>query len=219
MNPPWWLLQSPPAPAAFNMAVDEALWRTAAGRARPLLRIYSWSEPSVTLGYFQKFPAHLANRYRIVRRPTGGGIVYHTDDTTYTVVVPPGHPLHTMPAEDAYLLLHRAVAAALDQKTQISNLKSTPRGTYECFQRPVVGDLLSENGVKLAGGAQRRGRHGLLHQGSIAVRLSVAQLMRGFRAVFGAEFADYELTPEEAVLAERLAREKYATERWNRKLA
>ena len=97
------------------MAVDEALWRTAALRARPLLRVYGWDKPSVSFGYFQKFPADLAGRYAIVRRPTGGGIVYHGDgvDTTYTVVVPPGHRLHALKTKDAYDLLHRAISAGL----------------------------------------------------------------------------------------------------------
>lgn len=214
MTEPWWLLQSPPASAACNMAVDEMLLRTAIARARPLLRVYSWSEPSVTFGYFQKFPSPNATR-----RPTGGGIVYHGDnvDTTYTVVAPPGHALHAMPTQDAYNLLHRAVALAL--KSRISNLKSTPRGGYECFQNPVAGDVIADDGAKLAGGAQRRGKNGMLHQGSIAAKVSVEQLIEGFRDVLGAEFVPYELTDNERALAEKLACEKYSTAGWNRRTA
>jgi len=198
------------------MAIDEALLRTAGARSRPVLRIYSWSEPAVTFGYFQKFPAHLASQYTVIRRPTGGGIVYHTADTTYTVVVPPGHALHTATAQDAYNLLHRAVAGAL--KSSISNLKSIPRGSYECFQNPVAGDVVTAAGAKLAGGAQRRGKSGMLHQGSIAATVTVEQLTGGFRSVLDAEFADYTLMPEEIALAEQLTREKYATEAWNRRI-
>jgi lipoate-protein ligase A len=69
----WDFLHSPAAPAAFNMALDEALLRTAAKRGRPLLRVYSWKKPAVTFGYFQKFPKDLAEGYEVVRRPTGGG--------------------------------------------------------------------------------------------------------------------------------------------------
>jgi lipoate-protein ligase A len=209
----WWLLQSPPAAAACNMALDETLLRTAAARARPLLRLYSWNEPSVTFGYFQRFPLHNA-----IRRPTGGGIVYHGDniDTTYTVVAPPGHALHKMPTQDAYNLLHRAIATAL--KSQISNLKSTPRGNYECFQNPVAGDVVASDGAKLAGGAQRRGKNGMLHQGSIAATVTAQRLIQAFRDVLGADFTTYELTADERALAEKLTREKYATDAWNHRL-
>jgi lipoate-protein ligase A len=195
------------------MALDEALLRAAAGRARPLLRVYSWNEPAVTFGYFQKFPGHLADKHTVIRRPTGGGIVYHTADTTYTVVVPPGHPLHKMPTQEAYNLLHRAIALAL--KSQLSNLKSTPRGEYECFQNPVAGDVVADDGAKLAGGAQRRGKSGMLHQGSIAAKVTVEQLTQGFQEVLDAGFQPYELTAEERALAEKLMREKYSTDAWN----
>ena len=210
----------PPADAAYNMAVDETLLRTAAQRARPLLRLYSWDKPAVTFGYFQKFPATLAGRGEIVRRPTGGGIVYHGDgvDTTYTVVVPPGHRLHTMKTADAYCVLHNAVSAALTLHASLATLHAPARGQYECFQNPVAGDVVTDDGAKLAGGAQRRGKNGLLHQGSIAGSVSAEQLVQGFRQVLRAEFTSYELTAEERALAEKLTREKYATDAWNHRV-
>jgi lipoate-protein ligase A len=201
------------------MALDETLLRFTAARALPLLRLYSWDRPSATFGYFQKFPAHLAAHHQpLIRRPTGGGIVYHGDgvDTTYTVVAPPGHALHSMPTQDAYNLLHRAVALAL--KSPISNLKSIPRGGYECFQNPVAGDVIASDGAKLAGGAQRRGKNGMLHQGSIAATIGAEPLIQGFRATLGADFTDCQITPEETALADKLAREKYATDAWNRRI-
>ena len=112
----WDFLQSPAASAAFNMALDEVLLRTAAKRGRPLLRVYSWEKPSVSFGYFQKFPAHLADGYEVVRRPTGGGVVYHAGDTTYTVIVPPEHALYAMKTAEAYCALHKAVAAAFESR-------------------------------------------------------------------------------------------------------
>jgi len=219
MTQPWWFLRSPPAPAAYNMAVDETLLRFAARRAQPLLRLYCWSEPAVTFGYFQKFPHHIADTHTVIRRPTGGGIVYHTADTTYSVVAPPGHPLHQMPTPEAYRLLHRAVALALNRQSQLCNRPVPLRGSYECFQNPVAGDVIAPDGTKLAGAAQRRSRLGLLHQGSIAIKVSAEDLTRGFRDVLDAEFADYTLRPDELALAERLAREKYGTESWNRRIA
>jgi lipoate-protein ligase A len=82
----------------------------------------------------------------------------------------------------------------------------------------VAGDVVAD-GRKLAGGAQRRGKWGLLHQGSIAAKVSVAQLQAGFRQIFHAEFEPYTLPPAELALAEKLTREKYATTSWNHRIA
>ncbi|MCX7887406.1 MAG: lipoate--protein ligase family protein [Verrucomicrobiae bacterium] len=215
----WWLLLSAPSPAPHNMALDEILWRTAAQRHCPLLRIYAWKEPTVSFGYFQKFPQHLAANYRLVRRPTGGGIVYHVADTTYTLVVPPRHPLYRLPPTKTYPLIHRAVAIALDRKTIIATQQSKLRGNYECFQHPVAGDLIGEEGTKLAGGAQRRSKCGLLHQGSIATTVPTTQLTHGFSVVFDITFTPYKLTPQELDLTEHLAATKYSQDSWNKRFS
>lgn len=202
----------------MNMAVDEALLRHATERTQPLLRLYSWEQPAVSFGYFQKFPTHLTGSYAIVRRPTGGGIVYHVHDTTYTVVVPPGHALYRMSTSEAYRVLHQAVAGALALHSQIAGEKSAaPRGQYECFQNPVQGDVVAE-GEKLAGGAQRRGKWGMLHQGSIATQVTGVKLQEAFRRAFGIEFQSYALSTAERELAGQLAAEKYATAAWNHRL-
>ena len=218
MSETWHFLCSPADGAAFNMALDEALLRTAVKRGRPLLRVYSWEKPAVTFGYFQKFPAQLANGYEVVRRPTGGGVVYHVKDTTYTVVVPAGHLLHVLKTADAYCALHKAVAAAFETQPHLYAAElHSPQGQYECFQKPVHGDVVTD-GRKLAGGAQRRTKSGMLHQGSIAARLTAAQLKQGFRKALGVDFEDYELTDAERTVAEKLSGEKYATDAWNRHL-
>ena len=205
----WDCLRSPAADAATNMAVDHALLRFAATRGRPLLRLYAWRQPAVSYGYFQKFPAQLASQYEIVRRPTGGGLVYHGNDTTYTVVIPPGHALYRLSTAGAYQAIHRAVAVALIDKTELLRHAQAPRGQYECFKNPVAGDVVAGN-QKLAGGAQRRGRTGVLHQGSIAGHVDADRLLAGFRSEFGVEFAPYTLTVTECAEAEKLCREKYA---------
>ena len=139
----WDYLQSPAADAATNMAVDHALLRFAATRGRPLLRLYAWRQPAISYGYFQKFPAHLAGgQSEIVRRPTGGGLVYHGNDTTYTVVIPPGHVLYRLRTHDAYQAIHRAVALALTAQTELVRQAAAPQGQYECFQNPVAGDVV-----------------------------------------------------------------------------
>ena len=243
--PAWHLLESNAADAAFNMALDEALLVTAARRRVPLLRVYRWTQPAASFGYFQKYPAHLAATRQLVRRPTGGGLVYHGADTTYTVVAPPDDPLAALRTTEAYRLLHQAVAAALPQvaarvsawpavspgcarvsdpareadRRSPSPSASAPVASrrYECFLNPVPGDVVVD-GRKLAGGAQRRSKRGLLHQGSIAATVTAAQLADGFRQQLAAEFQAYRLTPEELALAETLARDKYATDAWNQRV-
>ncbi len=218
MRETWDFLRSPAAGAAWNMALDEALLHTAEKRGRPMLRVYAWEKPSVSFGYFQKFPEALAERHDVVRRPTGGGVVYHVQDTTYTVVVPPAHALYAMKTADAYCALHQAVAAAFQSPLALHHAPlQSPHGSYECFQRPVHGDVVAD-GRKLAGGAQRRTKSGLLHQGSIAAKLSANQIKHGFREALGVEFETYEPTDAERAQAERLVREKYATDAWNRYL-
>jgi lipoyl(octanoyl) transferase len=205
----WDFLQSPAADAAENMALDEVLLRTAAQRGRPLLRVYSWLKPSISIGYFQKFPG---GDREIVRRPTGGGLVYHGDDTTFTVVVPPGHPLHRMTTGEAYCAIHEAVARVAGATLLVAG--ESPRGQYECFQKPVAGDVMAD-GRKLAGGAQRRNRDGMLHQGSIAARVTGEQLCRAF----GVDFKPYQLTREERAMVTWLADGKYRTDAWNRRVS
>jgi len=224
----------------MNMAVDEALLRSAAERGRPLLRVYSWRQPAVSIGYFQKFPAHLQGKYEIVRRPTGGGLVYHGDgvDTTYTVVVPPPHALYRMKTADAYCAIHKAVAAACELCSRESHSRLSdpipqkrfapaiyslhqaqavsPRGQYECFQNPVPGDVV-DDGRKLAGGAQRRNKSGMLHQGSIAAPVTADGLKQAFCDAFDADFHSYELSRAERALAEKFVQEKYTTDAWNRR--
>jgi lipoate-protein ligase A len=218
MSETWDFLHSPAAGAAFNMALDEALLRTSGKRGCPLLRFYSWEKPAITFGYFQKFPANLAEGYEAVRRPTGGGVVYHLKDTTYTVVVPPAHALYIMATMDAYWLLHKAVAASFETQPDLHDAElHSPQGQYECFQKPVRGDVVTE-GRKLAGGAQRRTKSGRLHQGSIDARIPVEQLKRGFQETLGIVFEEYRLANSERAAAEKLVVEKYATDAWNRYL-
>jgi lipoate-protein ligase A len=218
MSETWDFLRSPAAGAAFNMALDETLLRSAMKRGRPLLRVYSWEKPAMTFGYFQKFPAQLAGDYEVVRRPTGGGVVHHVVDTTYTVVVPPGHSLHGMKTVDAYCALHKAVAAAFETQPQLHDAElHSPQGQYECFQKPVRGDVVAD-GRKLAGGAQRRTKFGMLHQGSIDAKIPVEQLKRGFQEALGIVFEEYSLTDSERAAVEKLVIGKYATDAWNRYL-
>jgi lipoate-protein ligase A len=201
------------------MAVDEALLREV---KEPVLRIYEWSASAVSLGYFQ--PSLLAPEGRsFVRRYTGGGMVDHARDVTYTLVVPRAYPWMELSAPDSYCLIHRGVQAALAAcgiESDIASLASAVESDA-CFQKPVRFDIIAA-GHKLSGAAQRRTREGLLHQGSILLPDPARNL--DLRRVFANAFATRlelamapsELTAAEAARASDLERERYATDAWNR---
>ena len=70
---------------------------------KPVLRFYGWTAPAATFGYFQKYAdVERATLLRpLIRRPTGGGIVPHDADWTYSAGFPPGHEWHLLKAEEA----------------------------------------------------------------------------------------------------------------------
>ncbi len=174
----WLLLNSGECDAAFNMAMDEALLDRASRLGKPVLRFYGWTEPAATFGYFQKFAdVERATPLRpLIRRPTGGGIVPHDADWTYSLIVPPGHEWHLLKAEASYRRIHEWIQAAFTRleietelasdrrKSEISHLKSQIPSA--CFIGHEKFDLLWR-GKKIAGAAQRRNNLGLLIQGSV----------------------------------------------------
>src|SRR5262245_22040097 len=90
------LILDSPSPGAWNMAVDEVLLVDAAENNVATLRFYGWNEPTLSLGYFQRYEdrqQHAASREcAIVRRQTGGGAILHDRELTYSLVLPPRHP-------------------------------------------------------------------------------------------------------------------------------
>ena len=215
----WRLLIDGPGSPARNMAIDEALLREV---KEPVLRLYEWSEPAVSLGYFQV--AALVPKGRpFVRRYTGGGLVDHAADVTYTVVLPRAHPWMELSAPESYAAIHRgvlAVLAAVGIKSELAPVASAEE-SEACFQKPVRFDLVAGD-RKLSGAAQRRTREGMLHQGSILLPDPAGnrELRTGFAAAFAnaleLDFKAGKLTPSEERRAADLERERYSTDAWNR---
>ncbi len=149
-----------------QMACDEALLKLT---DRPVLRVFRWAQPWITAGYFIPLADAQAARpdLPVCRRWTGGGVVVHDGDFTFSLAVPRGEPWATMRPEESYRALHEALAAVLRGTGKNASLAAgrTAAGR-ECFAGPVLHDIVS-GGRKIAGGAQRRTKRGLLHQGSI----------------------------------------------------
>jgi lipoate-protein ligase A len=147
----------PPTPGAQNMAVDEALLLDAVESGIATLRFYAWSEPTLSLGYFQRFEdrySHPTSRQcTIVRRQTGGGAILHDRELTYSVTLPARHAL-ARESESLYAAVHEAFIAELNPLVATANLpwhlvrhdhKSTLPASKEpflCFQRRARGDVL-----------------------------------------------------------------------------
>src|SRR5438270_6467081 len=98
----------------MNMALDEVLWVTGIA---PRIRFYQWDHPAVSFGYFGRYEdvAHHNDQQELVRRCTGGGVVFHGQDLTYAVIVPSSALLNQMPAVSIYHLVHQAIQHALGQ--------------------------------------------------------------------------------------------------------
>jgi lipoate-protein ligase A len=170
------------AGAAENMAADFMLLQRYPGEGAARYRHYEWRSPAFTFGYSQKIsfvrgqlPA--GGTFDLCRRPTGGGIVDHRDDWTYCLVIPRGHPLEEARASQSYRAIHEALAGALKEAGVPVAVKPVaeavaagepggPAGV--CFERAEIFDVIhSATGAKIAGGAQKRNKRGLLFQGSI----------------------------------------------------
>ena len=206
--------------AAENMAVDQVLMSRVGND--PILRIYDWSEPSVSFGYFHTlqdarfaFPSSKESPVDYVRRWTGGGIVDHRIDLTYTLVVPRECGLSHERGASSYRIIHQVLARVLNALGQNVELSDYDHGDGSvCFNNPVAFDLADTHGVKIAGAGQRRTRHGLLHQGSLLSNLGTD--------LIGQEFASQLSSKQEAwlgcanfeeeVLA--IAADRYATAEW-----
>lgn len=171
MSDPWFLLDSGSVTPALNMALDEAVLESCADLGRPVLRFYGWTEPAATFGYFQRHAeiTTLTALRPLVRRPTGGGLVPHEQDWTYSIVAPPGHAWYALRATESYRRTHawlRDAFAELGLPTELAPCCDAV-GPGKCFGGGWEQfDLLCQ-GRKLAGAAQRRNRHGLLIQGSV----------------------------------------------------
>jgi lipoate-protein ligase A len=206
---------------AWNMAADEALLQLL-GRD-VVLRIYGWNAPAVTLGYFQPWTLAPSGR-PFVRRYTGGGLVDHARDLTYTIVAPREHPVVVAGTAESYRILHEAVASALRAcgvEAQLTGQELDGNAGL-CFQKPVRYDIIAPDQSKLAGAAQRRNRHGVLHQGSILLTEGrPPESLRGALATAIAASLQEPcevsvLTDAEETKASQLVAERYGLDSWNR---
>lgn len=170
-------------PGVRNMAVDEALMRSAGspdGANRVTLRLYGWEPGCLSFGRNQEargaYDARAAAERGIdvVRRPTGGRAVYHHRELTYSVAAPVGT---WGSLRETYGRINRALAAGLRElgvravcgadEGSPGRRTRAPRPTPRaCFRDPLPGEVTVE-GRKLVGSAQWRDGGALLQHGSL----------------------------------------------------
>jgi lipoate-protein ligase A len=215
----WFHLADPPQPPALNMACDEWLLYNIGRFGKPVLRVYAWDRPAVSIGYFQSSGGRDPGK-AVIRRPTGGGAVDHSQDITYSVVVGPGHPWYSLCACDRYKAVHQLVRnlfliRSLPAEYATSSAQAARAGG-DCYDNPVAYDLMLD-GQKVGGGAQRKTKSGLLHQGtvkSIGNPWGASEWARAF-GLGGIRLEPLALGPDIKEEIGVLAHGKYSQRAWN----
>jgi lipoyl(octanoyl) transferase len=166
---------------ALNMAIDVVLLERA-GESVPVLRLYGFAPPCVSLGFAQSLSGEIAARatdrgFEIVRRPSGGRAVVHVNDLTYAFAA-------GQKGESKYGALEASVSAAYKQicqglqealrllgvEAELGKPQTAYRHLVDCFSATTNADLHYQ-GAKLAGSAQVRRRGAVLQHGSIPLCL------------------------------------------------
>lgn len=215
------IVESAPATGAWNMAVDEMLLESALGEGRVTIRLYQWSEPTVSLGYFQDVDEYERDpQWRglaAVRRLSGGGAILHDREITYSITLPPSHPLTAQPSR-LYRVAHEAIIEVLAQHGVESRMrgdagngvacgsplngridgpsldpKASSIDPFLCFGRGDPNDIVI-GACKVVGSAQRRRRGAVLQHGSVLLGQSpYAPEFLGLRELAGVEVDRREL--------------------------
>jgi lipoyl(octanoyl) transferase len=214
--PLWRLIDEGPLDGPGNMALDEALLSCFdAGHSLPVLRLYGWEPPALSVGRYQDAAAALdlefcaADGVPVVRRMTGGGIIYHAQELTYSIVCAPEHIGEVVVGVKegfralcgfllgTYQRLGLDAAFATDSNPDGAALGQR---TAFCFAGKEDFDVLVR-GQKIGGNAQRRLRGAILQHGSIPLESRVQQGLRYLRdpapgAAGAVSLAELGLRPE-----------------------
>lgn len=171
----WRLIHTSAAPGAWNMAVDEAILEAAgSGMVPPTLRLYAWDPPCLSLGYAQPckdvdLPRLVERGWQVVRRPTGGRAILHTDELTYSICGPISEPRLAGSVLESYRTLSAGLLGALHLLGTPAMSQSNPASQSHgpvCFEVPSNYEI-TVAGRKLIGSAQARRKAGVLQHGTL----------------------------------------------------
>ncbi|MGE3063589.1 MAG: biotin/lipoate A/B protein ligase family protein [bacterium] len=164
-----------------NMAIDEYLYKNV---SETVLRFYEFSEPSVTIGYNQKYGSRFnldfvsEKRIPITRRLTGGRAVFHDGDLTYSISADFSCFAHGSSGLDMVsrykkisdVFLKGFKSMGLD--VSVFEGKSLKPFSSNCFDSSSIHEL-TINGNKILGSAQVFSEKGFMQQGTILVKNGV----------------------------------------------
>lgn len=186
----WRLLRTPPLAGPLNMAVDEAiLLAIAENQSPPTLRFFAWEPACLSLGYAQPVSdvdtARLAERgWDLVRRPTGGRAILHTDELTYSVLAPMDEPRVLGGVIESYRQLSHGLLRGLEilglnanaeKKEKSLNGPMAQSPNPVCFEVPSDYEITA-NGHKLLGSAQVRKKGVVLQHGTLPLVGDIARI-------------------------------------------
>lgn len=173
------------------MAVDEAILESVVnGSSLPTLRLYAWEPPCVSLGYAQPVSdvsiEELTKRgYELVRRPTGGRAILHTDELTYSVNGPQDEPRLAGGVLTSYNNIAQALLFALrslgipavsEQRSAADPKLESNKNNPVCFEVPSTYEI-TVGGKKIIGSAQARRKGGVLQHGSLPLNGNLIRLI------------------------------------------
>ncbi len=169
------LLPDSTGTAAENMAIDFLLLNNYSTPDALRFRHYEWARPAYTFGLSQAYSYALSEipdkKADICRRPTGGGVVSHLEDWTYSLVIPFEHGLARAEPAETYRAVHQQIVDALAAQGANAVLNTDApdiSAPSVCFEKSEVHDVVLRNlPSKVAGAAQKRTKAGYLLQGSI----------------------------------------------------
>ncbi len=163
----WRLIIHDASSPSWNMAVDGALLRIT---DIPTLRLYRWSVPAITIGYFQDIEKEVninlcnSEGVPVIRRFTGGGAVFHHHELTYSLVHPLQGPFGKCSITDSYSLIATVLIHALHTMG------------IDAQYRPI-NDIIVD-GKKISGSAQTRKEGKLLQHGTILVATDTEKMFQ-----------------------------------------
>jgi len=182
---PWRYYDTGSSDAYTNMAMDEVLLKKMRRPdALPILRVYTWSMPSISVGYFQNvmddFDLTLCKErgLPLVRRLPGGRAVFHDHELTYSMILPGSYPSLPRGLLDSYRYLSRGLLLGLRElgvEPELAALKDMKEGrrgralkSPNCFASSSWYEMTA-GGKKIVGSAQKRTPYGILQEGSILI--------------------------------------------------
>jgi lipoyl(octanoyl) transferase len=183
----WRLIYDNPAAGAWNMAVDESIMESVGlGQSPPTLRLYAWEPACLSLGYGQRVTDVDFSRtdhwgWDVVRRPTGGRAILHTDELTYSLSLPADDDLAAGTVVESYQRISGALVAglvSLGASPQADKRAERVESGPVCFEAPSHYEI-TVSGRKLVGSAQLRRRGAVLQHGSLPLWGDIARICEG----------------------------------------